>query len=190
MIRHYSRHYYVSNNLDDLERVEEELESRGVTFTQIHVLSENDAEVDHHHHLHAIPSIMKRDVVHSTELGAVIGVVAAALVLLVAYFLNWTETAAGWVPFVFLSIVVLGFCTWEGGLFGIQVPNKKFLRFEGDLHKGKDIFFVDVESRQEDVLAEVLKHHPKLKPSGTGGATLSWWLQLQCNWRAFRKVFP
>ena len=189
MIQHYSRHYYVSDNLDDLEKIEEELESRDVTVTQIHVLSENDAEVEHHHHLHAVTSVMKQDLIHSTEVGAAIGVVAAALVLLVVYFLNWAETV-GWVPFIFLSIVVLGFCTWEGGLYGIQVPNKKFMRFEGDLHKGKHVFFVDIESRQESVLDEVLKDHPKLKPSGTGGATLGWWLQLQCNWRAFRKVFP
>ena len=190
MIRHYSRHYYVSNNLDDLERVEEELEAHGVMVTQIHVLSEDDAEVAHHPHLHGVASIMRRDVVHSGEVGAGIGVVGAALLLLLVYFMGWAETAVGWAPFIFLAIVVLGFCTWEGGLYGIQVPNKKFVRFEGDLHIGKQVFFVDIESSQEAVLAQVLKDHPKLTPSGTGGATLGWWLQLQCNWHAFRQVFP
>lgn len=189
MLRHYSRHYYISDDLDDLEHVEEELEAHSVSVSQIHVLSEQDSEVEHHHHLHAVPSLMKNDVVHSTEIGAVVGVVAASLVLAVVYFAGWTENV-GWMAFIFLAIVVLGFCTWEGALYGIQIPNQKFLRFEKELHRGKHIFFVDIESKQETVLNYVLKHHPKLVPCGTGGATPDWLLQLQCNWHDFRKVFP
>ena len=186
---HYSRHYYVSNDLDDLERVEEELESHNVMVTQIHVLSEDDAELQHHQHLHKVASIMKQDVVHSGVMGVATGVVVAAILLAVVYFMGWAETV-GWVPFVYLSIIVVGFCTWEAGFYGFQIPNKKFVRFEDDLDKGKQIFFVDIETSQEAVLAEVLKDHPRLKPAGTGGATSDWWLQLQCNWHAFRKVFP
>ena len=46
------RRYFVSNNLDDLEVLEEQLESAGVSTPQIHVLSRNDADVENHHHLH------------------------------------------------------------------------------------------------------------------------------------------
>ena len=34
------RHYYISDDLDDLEAVELELEGKGVSTPQIHVLSE------------------------------------------------------------------------------------------------------------------------------------------------------
>ena len=67
------RHYFISNNLDDLEVFEEQLEGAGVSTPQIHVLSRNDAEVHRHHHLHEVASLMKKDIVRSTTQGAVVG---------------------------------------------------------------------------------------------------------------------
>jgi hypothetical protein len=65
------RHYYVSEDLNDLKAVEQELEKSGLTTPQLHVLSEKDAEVEKHH-LHAIKAVLKQDVVHSTQLGAIV----------------------------------------------------------------------------------------------------------------------
>jgi hypothetical protein len=76
-----------------------------------------------------------------------------------------TETV-GWVPFVFLAVVVLGFLTWQGGLFGIQVPNHHYKRFQDDLHAGRHVLFVEVTAEQEAILKSVLNSHPKLKPAG------------------------
>ena len=97
------RHYYISDDLDDLEVVERDLESAGVTTPQIHVLSEDDAGLDEHH-LHKVEAVLKKDVVHGTELGAVVGVVAAAAVLAIAYFSGLTETYT-WVPAIFLAVI-------------------------------------------------------------------------------------
>ena len=69
------RHYCISDDLDDLEAIEEQLESAGVSTPQIHVLTAHDAELDHHEHLHRVQSFMKKDVIHSTVIGAAIGVV-------------------------------------------------------------------------------------------------------------------
>ncbi len=101
---------------------EEQLEAAGISAPQIHVLSCDDADVEHHHHLHAVQSFMKNDVVHSTERGAVLGLCAFVLVLAIAYFAGWTESAVGWMPFIFLAVVMLGFCTWEGGLLESRNP--------------------------------------------------------------------
>lgn len=182
-----NRHYYISDDLDDLETVESELEANGISTEQIHVLSEKDAEVEHHH-LHDVPSFMKQDVVHSGEIGALVGVVLAALVLGGAYLLGWTESAAGWIPFVFLAIVLFGFCTWEGGFFGIQVPNAHFRAFRQKLKEGKHVFFVDVEPNQEPILDQVIQHHPSLRDAGTGAAAPHWivaWLQ---RWHQFKRT--
>jgi len=188
-MRHYSRHYYVSDDLDDLERIEEELEDKGVSVIQIHVLSDMDRDLDNHHHIHAVPSMMKKDIVHSAAIGAWVGLLAALIVLASVYLSGWAESV-GWMVFIFLAVVVSGFCTWVGALYGIQVPNEKFVRFEGDLHRGKHIFFVDIESKQETLLNEVLQQHPKLKAKGVGGASPDWLLQLQRGWHDFRKGFP
>lgn len=183
------RHFYISDDLDDLEAVENELESKGVSTPQIHVLSNDDAEVEKHH-LHNVEAVLKKDVVHSMEKGAVIGAVAAAAVLAIAYFAGFTDTAAGWVPFIFLAVVILGFCTWEGGFLGIQSPHYQLKRFENALKKGKHVFFVDVDPDQESVLTQVLQGHPHLKPAGTGEATPRWVVRGQDKFKSFVDTMP
>ena len=183
------RFFYISDNLDDLEAVEHELEDSGVATPQIHILSQNDAEVQHHK-LHEVEAVLKKDVVHSMELGAVVGVFAAIAVLAVAYFAGWTESAAGWIPFIFLAIVVLGFCTWEGGLFGIQEPHHQFKQFQDALQEGKHVFFVDVTEEQEKILNAVANAHPQLHKAGEGKSTPEWVIEWQKNWNGFIKTMP
>lgn len=181
------RHYFISNNLDDLELFEEQLEAAGVSTPQIHVLSRDDAEVERHRHLHEVQSFMKRDVVHATKRGAAIGFCGFSLVLGGAHFSGMTQTAAGWVPFIFLAVIVLGFCAWEGGLLGIERPNRNFARFEQALNEGKHVFFVDLEPRQEAVLESVLKSHPQVRLSGTDSSSVPHWLvSLQQRWGMIR----
>ncbi len=183
------RHFYISDNLDDLEAIEHELEDSGIATPQIHVLSQNDSEVQHHH-LHEVEAVLKRDVVHSMELGAIIGVIAAILILTVSYFAGWTESAAGWIPFIFLAVVVLGFCTWEGGLFGIQEPHYQFKQFQSALSEGKHVFFVDATEQQEAVLNKIVKSHPQLQMAGEGESTPEWVVEWQKNWNGFIKTMP
>jgi hypothetical protein len=183
------RHYYISDDLNDLQAIEAELLAKGVSSPQIHVLSENDAEVEKHH-LHAIEAVLKQDVVHSTKLGALVGVIGACTVLIVAYLMGWHTTAAGWIPFGFLAVVVLGFCTWEGGLIGIQIPNHQFKRFQKLLKQGKHVFFVDLDAKQESILSEVIKQHPRLKLAGTGPATPGWVVHGQEKFSKVMKTLP
>lgn len=182
-----NRHFYVSKDLDELESVEHELEANGISTEQMHVLSEKDAEVEEHH-LHEVTSFMKQDVVNSGEKGAVVGVILAAAVLVVAWLFGWTETAAGWLPFIFLAVVVLGFCTWEGGFFGFQEPNSQFRRFKKLLKHGKHIFFVDVEPEQEATLSKVIRHHPHLKNAGYGYGSPHWFVAWMQKWHLFKRT--
>lgn len=183
------RQYYISSDLADLQLVEQELKSEGLSTPQIHVLSENDAEVEKHH-LHAIESVLKQDVVRSTMLGAIAGVATASLVLLLVYLLQWHTTVAGWMPFAFLSIVILGFCTWVGGFVGIQVPNYEFKQFQNLLSAGKHIFFVDINDDQYASVDKVVKSHASLSHAGTGRATPEWVIKGQEKFSKFMKVMP
>ena len=147
---HMLRHYFVSDNLDELEQFEEHLEAAGIATPQIHVLSSDDAEVQRHAHL---------------------------------------ESAAGWTPFIFLAVVLLGFLTWEGGLIGIQEPNHNFTRFEQALKEGKHVFFVDLEPGQESILETTLKRHEQLVEAGTGTSTPHWLISLSLKSAAVRQAF-
>lgn len=160
------RFYYIDDNLDELEEIERELEEAGISTEQIHILTNDDSEAARHH-IHSVTSFMKKDIVHATVIGAVVGLIGAILVLAFAAMSSLPETYT-WVPFIFLSIVVLGFCTWEGGLWGIQEPNKEFKRFNSELSRGNHILFVDIVPRQSDKLEAIVKSHSKLKPVGTG----------------------
>ncbi len=184
------RHFYVSDDLDDLEHIEEELEARGVHTPQIHVFSRDDQAVDKHDHLHNIESVFKKDIVHGIIVGAWIGVTLAALVLIVTAYSNWPESYT-WVPFIFLAIVLLGFSTWAGGLYGIQEPHRDFKRFETQLREGKHVFVVDVDPEQESSLERVMQAHPGLQLAGTGKATPRWIVMGQYNIKKFTsETFP
>ncbi|QIB65361.1 NAD/FAD-utilizing enzyme [Kineobactrum salinum] len=182
------RHFFLSEDLDDLELVEQDLEKAGVSTPQIHVLSEDDAGVQAHH-LNDVEAVLRKDVVHGTERGAVIGVVGAAIVLGAAWATGIPETIT-WVPPLFLAIVILGFCTWEGGLIGIQEPHSDFKRFQEDLRAGRHVLFVDVRKDQEEILHRVAGSHSKLTPAGEGPAAPGWFLGARQRFDDFMKTAP
>ena len=184
------RHYYLSNNLDQLDRIEDELEHHGIVRPQIHVLSKDDSGVETHRHLHNIESVLKQDVVHGTMLGGLIGILAAALVLLIGYLSRLPETYT-WIPFMFLAIVMFGFVTWSGGFYGIQTPHREFRRFQKDLDAGKHVFIIDVDPGQEQLIRQMEYEHPELVRSGTGEATPRWIVMGQQTFKDFTTTtFP
>ena len=135
-----NRHFYISDSLGELETLEIELEKRGISAPHAHVLSNSDAEVASHPKLNEVEAVLRTDVVHSTKVGAIVGVLAAIAMLYIVALMGWAETST-WIPFVFLSIVMVGFFTWEFGFIGIQHKNNRFARFEKALKQGKAYIF-------------------------------------------------
>ena len=170
------RHYFISDDLDDLDMLEDQLEHAGIDRPRIHVLSNDSVGVANHIHLHAVQSIFTRDVVHCTCMGAVAGLLGVCLVLGVTYGLDLADATIGWTPYIFLSIVVMGFCTWEGGFVGMQKTNYHFKRFESALDDGKHVFLVDLDPNQENSLSRALKDHPKLLEAATEVGSPHWLL--------------
>ena len=183
------RHYYISSDLDELDQVHEELNRAGLAMPQIHVLSRDDAGVAMRPHLHPVEDFLKKDVVRGTEFGAVGGVIGAVLVLAVAWFAKFPESV-GWIPFVFLAIVVFGFCIWVGGLFGIQEPNSDFTRFKDDLEAGRHVFFVDIDEEQEATLSDIVAAHPSLESAGEGAATPKVVVEAQKKFKDAMETLP
>ncbi|QUM76979.1 NAD/FAD-utilizing enzyme [Moritella sp. 24] len=183
------RHYYVSDDLDELEVVEKELEAEGFTEPQIHVLSLDDCHVEQHR-LHEVESLLKQDVIRGSEIGAGVGVVVAMLALVIPYMMDWTSSAAGWLPFIFLSVLSFGFCTWEGGFIGFQKTNVHFARFQEALIKGKHILFVDVDPVQEHNFGMIMKNHPNMEPAGCGAGSPHWVVSCQDTYNSVMRRTP
>ncbi len=182
------RYFFMEDNLDDLEAVERDLLENGLLDSQIHVLSQDDAGATEHH-LHQVHSLLRQDTIHSGEVGALIGLCISALSVAVAY-LSGLPQSIGWLPFVFLSVILLGFFTWEGGLFGIQVPNSQYRRFTTALEEGKHMLIVDVDPGQEELLKSVFAAHPRLVPAGTGNSAPRWFVRWQQRWHDFLQWAP
>ncbi len=128
--------------------------------------------------------------VHGTIVGTWIGIVLAALVLIVSLYSGWPETYT-WMPFIFLAIVLLGFSAWSGGLYGIQVPHRDFKQFETQLLEGKHVFVVDVDPEQEANLERIVTRHQGLQLAGTGRATPRWIVMGQHRIKKFTSdTFP
>ena len=134
---------------------------------------------------------MRKDLVHSSVIGALVGLIAAFVVLLVAELAGWTDSAAGSMPFIFLAVVLLGFFTWEGGLRGIETPNVRFRRFQDALEAGRHVFFVDLEADQEELLDRIRQRYPGIEFAGTGGGSPHWAVTMQHRVkRFFVETFP
>ena len=181
------RSYFLGSSLDDLELFEEQLEGAGISKPQIHVLSLDDKGLSDHPHLNEVQSFMKLDIVHKSIVGSVVGCGLASTLLLIAFSFELVSTSTGWLPFVFLSVVLLGFCPWLGGFIGIQTPNYKFARFKKILTEGRHVFFVDLELRESTILERILKLHPNLDRAGTEDGSPRWLVILQCKWEMIRR---
>ena len=56
-----NRHFYISNDLNDLEQIELELEQEGISAAHSHVLSLDDAEVAAHPSLNEVEAVLRTD---------------------------------------------------------------------------------------------------------------------------------
>lgn len=167
------RHFFASDELRDLELLEMELENVGMVRPQIHVLTDREAQLDGYR-LHEVSSLMRTDVIRKGLMGAVVGAVGCFLVMAIAS-MSGLVASFGWTPFVLLAIVVLGFCTWEAGFLGFQLPNHRFRTFDHILKEGRHIFFVDIRGNQRPLLEQMVARHPGLVRLGKGAAA-PWWL--------------
>ncbi len=182
------RHYYVGTDLKEMSDVESELESAGISTPQIHVLSQDDAGVELAR-LNEVEAVLKKDVVHGTARGALFGILGSTAVLLFFWWSGLVQ-AYTWVPAIFLAVAVLGFCTWEGGLIGIQEPHTDFVRFQNDLESGRHVLLVDVVPEQEGILNSVVARHPGLRMAGEGEPTPGWVIGAQRKWSRFMELAP
>lgn len=182
------RHYYVASNLNEVETVKHALREKGVSTLQMHLLTDADAEADRQG-IQNQDSITRKDVPRSFLRGFCIGLIAVALLVAVTLVFDIPGLSNGLMLFI-ASVILLGFCTWEGGLFGIQRAGRQVRRFEKDLHQGKHVFYVDVDDEQRGVLDSVMAAHPGLRAVGTDTAESSWKLNLRRKWRHLSSSAP
>ena len=178
------RFYYTGESLDELECVQRDLEGCGIPRSQIYLLSNDEVGLDNHD-VNRVASFLKTDVIHSGEIGALLGLAIAAAILLVTH-LSGIAAQVGWVPFAFLAIVCFGFTTWEAGFIGIQRPNTHFVRFQEALAKGRHVLFVETRVQDKKKLKMVFRCHPNVKRAGSERTHTGLLMLILRNWEKFR----
>jgi len=179
------RFYYISDNLEDLARVERDMEAEGIARPQMYVLSHDDVGLESQG-VNRVASFLKTDVVHSGEIGALIGAVAAAVVIAVSHF-SGIAAQVGWPPFLFLAIVALGFSIWLASFIGMQEPNVHFIRFKEALNAGKHVLLVETDKADEDNLKKVLTQYPRLDHAGVETTHTKPLMVFLRQWQRFRR---
>ena len=178
------RFYYISDNLDDLEQIEHQLEAGGIARPQIYLLSNDDVGLENRD-VNRVASFLKTDPIHAGEIGALLGLAIAAVILLISYF-SGIAAQVGWAPFIFLAIVGFGFATWEAGFIGMQTPNVHFARFEEALEQGRHVLFVETDREDQRKLKAVIKQYPSLERAGTEVTHTRALMVLLKYWERFR----
>lgn len=156
------KYMYITRDLDHLEQTEHELEAEGISRSHIQVMSENEAAL-YLRDLPSVPDFAKLDIYRFGLRGAMIGLAISAAILGIVWAIGMTA-AGGWMPFIFLAIVVLGFCTWEGVLMGMHKMNGRFERFKASLDKGAHLLIVNVDKSEAPRLQSTIRRHPDLQP--------------------------
>lgn len=178
------RIYYISDDLDDLEKIEHELEAGGIARPQIYLLSNDDVGLENRD-VNRVASFLKTDVIHAGEIGAVLGLAVGSVILLVSHF-SGIAAQVGWAPFIFLAIIGFGFATWEAGFIGMQIPNVHFTRFEKALEQGRHVLFVETDREDQKKLKAVIKKYPGLERAGTEVTHTRALMLLLKYWERFR----
>lgn len=153
---------FITDDLDELEATEKKLEDKGIPRSHIHVFSKNEAKLERRD----IPSLndfSKRDVVRSGLYGALLGGFLSGTFLMTSWALGWTE-GIGIIPVGFVTIALFGFCTWEGGLWGIQTVNRRFDKFRKEIATGAHLLIVDATEEELKTVEDTVSQFEHMRP--------------------------
>ena len=156
------RFYYLTSDIESVEKISQDLHEQGISDWNFHVLSKDEAGL-YRRHINSATPWQELDIVHSALRGTLIG----AGLSLIAGLAVMAFTSFG-VYSVFLLVVVGAlFGTWAGGFVGISHENYKIARFHDDIEAGKYLVMVDVHPDEQHRVQEIMsKSHPEAEASG------------------------
>lgn len=159
-------YYYLSPNLASTENICEDLHQSGVSDWFMHIISKDEAGLSRKQ-LHSSNYLETMDLMRNGLMGAVGGfAIGVGLAALVAVF---EPFGAGISVFAYVGVIFLLTCfgTWQGGLIGISLDNKKLEKFRGDIDQGKYLMLVYAHKNKEESIENMMKKlHPEAKLVG------------------------
>lgn len=160
------RLYYLTDSLNSVSQISDDLHGNGITDWHIHVLSKNEAGL-FHRHVHSAHMFQQNDVIHSGAMGAILGGCIGLLAVACIYL--WMPLGApvpSLAPLIIAGVFTL-FGAWSGGLAGAMRENYKIRRFHNDIERGRYLIMIDVHKpREQAVRTQLRQYHPEATLAG------------------------
>ncbi|AMO57286.1 hypothetical protein [Endozoicomonas montiporae] len=165
------RLYYLTGTLNSVSQISEDLHHTGVTDWHIHVLSKNEAGL-YHRHIHSANLFQQNDVIHSGELGAILGgILGLVTAFILHHLLPFISEPVPPLVLLMVAGVMTLFGAWSGGLAGAMRDNYKIAQFHDDIEQGKHLIMVDVHKPQEQQVRQQLRqYHPEALLAAIGSS--------------------
>ena len=155
--------YYLAPNLDSTHRISDDLHEVGVLDWFLHIIARDEAGLKREH-LHSSNYLETTDIIRDgligANLGFIVAVIAAGLVMLIEPF--GPETPK--VIYFFVIVVFTLFGAWVGGLTGIDNENKKLRRFHDEIEAGKFLILIYARKEMEGTIRDMMgDKHPEAR---------------------------
>lgn len=159
--------YYLTSSIDTTHSISDDLHEAGVNDWFLHIISRDTAGIKKHH-LHSSNYIEQLDILRDGIIGAVIGFVLGLIIIGIISFNQYFPLEVPNITYLFIVILLILFCSWEGGLAGIANENKKLAEFHDDLKAGKYLILVYARTHQEQAIkAMMAKKHADIRLEGS-----------------------
>jgi hypothetical protein len=153
--------YYLAPTLESTHDISDDLHAVGIRDFFVHVISRDEAGLKKQH-IHSSNYLETLDVVRDGLIGGVLGFIVGLIgVALLRYFDPFGIEVPNLVYYALVGVATL-FGTWEGGLVGIGVENRKIARFHDDIEAGKFLILIYALKEQEGAVRKMMKErHPE-----------------------------
>lgn len=153
--------YYLSPTLADTSNIAEDLRRSGVSDWFIHIVSKNEAGLQHQR-LRSSNYLETLDMVRDGLIGAAVGLATGAALFALLASMQPAGVALPWIASAAALAVPTGFGAWLGGLVGISSENRKLRRFHDDIAAGKYLILVYAHRHEESKVRTIMdKLHPE-----------------------------
>ncbi|MGY0218876.1 hypothetical protein ACWJJH_16030 [Endozoicomonadaceae bacterium StTr2] len=167
------RLYFLTNQIDDVDRISADLHRQGITDWNFHVVSKDAAKLKRRK-IHGANLFHELDIIHCGEQGAAIGGIIGAAIAATLYHSQFFGPEPSWMALGFIVVLFGFFGAWSGGLVGIARENYKISRFHDALEAGQYLIMVDTSRAEEaSVRRHLAYYYPQVDLAGSDSTIIN-----------------
>lgn len=152
--------YYLAPTIVSAKQISDDLRDAGINDWFFHIISKDEAGLKNEklHSSNYFETLdLIRDGVIGANIGFIIGVIAAALLMAFEPF----GPDRPMIIYILFAAFVTLFGAWVGGLTGIDSENSKLRRFHDDIEAGKYLILIYARKAHEETVRNMMKEKHK-----------------------------